>query len=153
MTHLKVGDKAPSFAAKDQNGKEVKLTDYKGKKVILYFYPKDLTPGCTVESCNFRDHYSELKEKGFEVIGVSADDEKKHQKFIDKHDLPFTLLADTDKKVIQDFGVWGLKKFMGREYDGIHRETFVIDENGTIEHIILKVKTKEATDQILALYA
>ncbi|MCT4623423.1 MAG: thioredoxin-dependent thiol peroxidase [Schleiferiaceae bacterium] len=152
MTHLKAGDQAPEFTSKDQNGNDVKLSDYKGKKVILYFYPKDLTPGCTTESCNFRDNYSLLKEKGFEVIGVSADDEKKHLKFIDKHDLPFTLLADTEKEVINAYGVWGLKKFMGREYDGIHRESFVIDEEGKIEHVILKVKTKEATEQILELY-
>ena len=153
MTHLKTGDKAPEFISKDQNGKEVKLSDFKGKKVILYFYPKDLTPGCTVESCNFRDNYSVLREKGFEVIGVSADDEKKHQKFIDKHELPFTLLADTEKEVINAYGVWGLKKFMGREYDGIHRESFVIDEEGKIEQVITKVKTKEATEQILELYS
>ncbi len=152
MTHLKPGDKAPDFNAKDQNGNDVSLSDYKGKKVILYFYPKDLTPGCTTQACNFRDNASLLKEKGFEVIGVSADDEKKHQKFIEKHDLNFTLLADTDKKVIQDYGVWGTKKFMGKVYDGIHRESFVIDENGKIEHVIEKVKTKEATEQILALY-
>jgi peroxiredoxin Q/BCP len=152
MTHLKPGDKAPDFNAKDQNGNDVSLSDYKGKKVILYFYPKDLTPGCTTQACNFRDNASLLKEKGFEVVGVSADDEKKHQKFIEKHDLNFTLLADTDKKVIQDYGVWGTKKFMGKVYDGIHRESFVIDENGKIEHVIEKVKTKEATEQILALY-
>ena len=152
MTHLKPGDNAPEFTAKDQNGNNVSLSDFKGKKVILYFYPKDLTPGCTVEACNFRDNASLLKEKGFEVVGVSADDEKKHQKFIEKHDLNFTLLADTDKKVINAYGVWGLKKFMGREYDGIHRETFVIDENGKIEHVIHKVKTKESTEQILELY-
>jgi len=153
MTHLKPGDKAPEFISKDQNGSEVKLADYKGKKVVLYFYPKDLTPGCTVESCNFRDNYSLLKEKGFEVIGVSADDEKKHLKFIEKHELPFTLLADTEKDVINAYGVWGLKKFMGKEYDGIHRESFVIDENGKIEHVIHKVKTKLATEQILELYS
>jgi peroxiredoxin Q/BCP len=153
MTHLKPGDKAPEFASKDQNGNAIKLSDYKGKKVVLYFYPKDLTPGCTVESCNFRDNYSLLKEKGFEVIGVSADDEKRHLKFIEKHELPFTLLADTEKEVINAYGVWGLKKFMGKEYDGIHRESFVIDENGAIEHVIHKVKTKLATEQILELYS
>jgi len=152
MTHLKVGDTAPDFTSKDQNGNNIKLADSIGKMVILYFYPKDLTPGCTVESCNFRDNYSLLKEKGFEVIGVSADDEKRHLRFIDKHELPFTLLADTEKEVINAYGVWGLKKFMGREYDGIHRESFVIDENGKIEHIIYKVKTKLATEQILELY-
>lgn len=150
MTHLKTGDKAPEFEAKDQNGNPVKLSDYRGKKVVLYFYPKDDTPGCTAEACNFRDNYSELQSKGYEIIGVSADDEKKHQKFINKHDLPFTLIADTDKEVINAFGVWGKKKFMGREYDGIHRETFVIDEEGKIEQVIEKVKTKDATAQILA---
>ena len=150
MTHLKVGDKAPEFTAKDENGKEISLKDFKGKKVILYFYPKDMTPGCTVEAQNLRDHYKELLEKGFEVIGVSADDEKRHQKFIEKHDLPFHLIADTDKTVINAYGVWGLKKFMGREYEGIHRTTFVIDENGYIELIIPKVKTKEHAQQILA---
>lgn len=153
MTHLKPGDKAPDFTCNDQHGKPVSLTDFRGKKVILYFYPKDLTPGCTVESCNFRDNATLLKEKGFVVLGVSADDEKKHQKFIEKHNLNFTLLADTDKEVIKAYGVWGKKKFMGKVYDGIHRETFVIDENGVIEHVILKVKTKEATEQVLELYA
>ena len=152
MTHLKIGDKAPDFVSRDQNGNTVKLSDYREKKVVLYFYPKDLTPGCTAESCNFRDNYALLKEKGVEVIGVSADDEKKHQKFIDKHELPFTLLADTEKEVINAYGVWGHKKFMGREYDGIHRESFVIDEKGMIEHVIHKVKTKLATEQILELY-
>lgn len=147
---LKVGDKAPEISGVDENGKPVSLSDYAGKKLILYFYPKDLTPGCTTESCNFRDHYQDLTDKGFDVLGVSADDEKKHQKFIEKHDLPFRLLADTDKKVINAYGVWGPKKFMGREYDGIHRTTFVIDENATIQLIIEKVKTKESTEQILA---
>lgn len=153
MTHLKEGDKAPGFTAKDQNGKDVTLSDYQGKMVILYFYPKDNTPGCTMEACNFRDHYQDLQEKGFEVIGVSADTEKKHQNFINKFELPFTLIADTDRKVIEAYGVWGLKKFMGREFDGIHRETFVINENGMIDKIITKVKNKEATKQILDLYA
>ena len=150
MTHLKVGDNAPNFKAKDENGKEISLKDFKGKKVILYFYPKDMTPGCTVEAQNLRDHYKELIEKGFEVIGVSADDEKRHQKFIEKHELPFHLIADTEQEVINAYGVWGPKKFMGREYDGIHRTTFVIDENGKIELIISKVKTKEHAEQILA---
>ena len=152
MTHLKPGDKAPNFSAKDQNGKIVSLADFAGKKLILYFYPKDLTPGCTTQACNFRDNASLLNEKGFAVVGVSADDEKKHQKFIDKHDLNFTLLADTEKEIIKAYGVWGNKKFMGREYDGIHRETFVIGETGKIEFVITKVKTKEATEQILELY-
>lgn len=149
MTHLNAGDKAPEFEAKDQNGQTIKLSDYQGKKVVLYFYPKDDTPGCTAQACNLRDNYSELQAKGYQVIGVSADTEQKHQKFIGKYDLPFTLIADTDKNVIQAYGVWGQKKFMGREYDGIHRETFVIDENGIVEQVIAKVKTKEATQQIL----
>lgn len=153
MTHLKEGDKAPDFTSTDQHGKTVSLNDYAGKKVILYFYPKDNTPGCTTEACNFRDHYEELQEKGFEVIGVSADTEKKHFNFVEKFSLPFILLADTDKEVINAYGVWGLKKFMGREYDGIHRETFVINEKGMIDKIITKVKNKEATKQILDLYA
>ena len=149
MSELKEGDKAPEINVKDQNGKEHHIADYKGKKVILYFYPKDMTPGCTVESCNLRDNYSALTKKGFEVIGVSADDEKRHQRFIDKNELPFNLLADTEKKVINDYGVWGPKKFMGREFDGIHRTTFVINEEGIIEKIIKKVKTKDHTQQIL----
>lgn len=149
MNMLKEGDKAPDFGVTDQHGVVRHLSEFKGKKVILYFYPKDLTPGCTTESCNLRDNYTELIDKGFEVVGVSADDEKKHNRFIDKHSLPFTLLADVDKKVINAYGVWGPKKFMGREYDGIHRTTFVIDENGKIELVIVKVKTKDHTAQIL----
>ena len=149
MIKLKVGDKAPDFNITDQNGKVHKIADYKGKKIILYFYPKDLTPGCTVESCDLRDNYERLKQDGFEVIGVSADDEKKHQKFIAKHKLPFNLLADTNKEVLNNYGVWGEKKFMGRTYNGIHRTTFIIDENGIILQIINKVKTKNHTQQIL----
>jgi peroxiredoxin Q/BCP len=151
MTNLKVGDKAPDFKGKDENGNSISLNDFKGKKVILYFYPKDMTPGCTVEAQNLRDHYDVLTKKGFVVIGVSADDEKKHQKFIEKHQLPFHLIADTDKSIINAYGVWGPKKFMGKSYEGIHRTTFVIDENGTIEAIIPKVKTKEHAQQILEL--
>lgn len=150
MTHLKPGDQAPNINSQDQNGNPLKLSDFKGQKVILYFYPKDDTPGCTAEACNFRDNYSLLKEKGFAIIGVSADNEAKHQKFAAKYDLPFPLIPDTEKEVIKAYGVWGLKKFMGREYDGIHRETFVIDEQGLIEKVYHKVKTKEATEQILA---
>ncbi|MDZ7848627.1 MAG: thioredoxin-dependent thiol peroxidase [Owenweeksia sp.] len=153
MTHLVKGDLAPDFEGKDQNGDTVKLSDYRGRKVILYFYPKDNTPGCTMEACNFRDNHGDLLQKGFAVIGVSADSEKKHQNFIAKHDLPFTLIADTDKEVIKAYGVWGKKKFMGREFDGIHRETFVIDENGKIDQVITKVKNKEASQQILEAYA
>lgn len=149
MTHLKEGDKAPDIFGKDQNGNDVKMESYAGKKIILYFYPKDDTPGCTVEACNFRDNHSILLEKGLSVIGVSADNEKKHQKFIDKHSLPFPLIADTEKELIQAYGVWGLKKFMGREYDGIHRTTFVINEEGNVAKVIEKVKNKLATEQIL----
>jgi len=148
MFHLKVGDKAPEFDVTDQNGKVHKIADYLGKKVILYFYPKDLTPGCTMQSCNLRDNYESLKADGFEVIGVSADDEAKHQKFIAKHKLPFNLLADTNRDVLNNYGVWGEKKFMGKVYDGIHRTTFIIDENGVIEGVINKVKTKIHTEQI-----
>jgi peroxiredoxin Q/BCP len=149
MKHLQEGDKAPAIAGIDQDGASVTLEEYKGKKVILYFYPKDNTPGCTTESCNLRDNYKALLEKGFEILGVSADNEKKHQNFIKKFDLPFRLIADVDKKVINDYGVWGPKKFMGREYEGIHRTTFVIDEKGAIECIIEKVKTKDHSAQIL----
>jgi peroxiredoxin Q/BCP len=151
MKILKVGDKAPDFTAKNQNGDNISLKDYKGKKVILYFYPKDLTPGCTTESCNFRDNYASLMLNGYEVIGVSADSEKSHQKFIEKHSLPFNLIADTDKKVLNLYGAWGPKKFMGREYDGILRKTFVIDEEGKIAAVIDKVNTKNATQQVLDL--
>ncbi len=145
---LKIGEKAPEFKSVDQNNKSVSLSDYRGKKVILYFYPKDLTPGCTDQSCNLRDNYTDLQSEGFEVIGVSADDVNKHQKFIDKHNLPFTLLADTQKEVCTLYGVWGEKKFMGRTFMGINRTTFIIDENGIISHIIEKVKTKTHTEQI-----
>lgn len=149
MTHLKVGDNAPNFRGKDQNGNDVSLSDYKGKKLVLYFYPKDNTPGCTAQSCNLRDNYAELLKSGYEVLGVSADSEKSHVRFIEKQKLPFNLLADTDKEVIKAFGVWGEKKFMGRTYDGIHRTTFVIDESGKIIEIIAKVKTKAHFDQII----
>ena len=146
---LEIGKKAPDFEAKDQHGNTVKLSDYKGKKVVLYFYPKDDTPGCTAQACNFRDNYQKLSNAGYQVIGVSADDEKKHMKFTDKYELPFPLIPDTEKKIINAYGVWGEKKFMGRVFDGIHRETFVIDEDGKIEKVITKVKTKEAAEQIL----
>ena len=146
---LKEGDKAPAFSGKDQNGKTVSLSDLKGKRVILFFYPKDMTPGCTAEACNLGENYSELQKRDFEVIGVSADDETRHQKFIAKYDLPFTLLADTDLKIIKSYGVWGNKKFMGKEYDGIHRTTFIIGKDGVLEKVILKVKTKDHTAQIL----
>jgi peroxiredoxin Q/BCP len=149
MNKINEGEKAPQFEGKDQDGNMIKLSDYSGKKVILYFYPKDDTPGCTKEACNLRDNYQELKDQGFEIIGVSADTEAKHKKFIDKHELPFPLIADTDKEVIEAFGVWGEKKFMGKTYDGIHRITFVIDENGNVLKRFDKVKTKDHTAQIL----
>ena len=149
MTHLKVGDEAPAFATTDQNNQVVSLVKYKGKKVVLYFYPKDDTPTCTKEACSFRDHYAKLKRKGYIVIGVSGDSEKSHLKFTAKYDLPFILIADTDRHIIDAYGVWGLKKFMGREYMGIQRITFVIDENGKINKIIDKVNSAEAANQIL----
>ncbi|QTN39713.1 thioredoxin-dependent thiol peroxidase [Cryomorphaceae bacterium] len=153
MSELKEGTAAPEFNGVDQNGASVSLADLSGKKVILYFYPKDDTPGCTAEACSLRDYYSELKEKGFEVIGVSADNEKKHAKFVEKYDLPFRLIADTEKEVINAYGAWGLKKFMGHEYEGIIRKTFVIDESGVIERVFDKVKTKAHAEQILESYA
>lgn len=152
MTSLKVGDKAPEFKALNENEQTISLSDFTGKKVILYFYPKDMTPGCTAESCNLGENYQLLKDKGFEIIGVSPDPAKRHLKFIDKYDLPFSLIADEDRKVLESYNVWGPKKFMGKEYDGVHRTTFVIDENGIIEKIFLKVKTKDHTNQILESY-
>lgn len=149
MNKINEGEKAPQFEGKDQDGNMIKLSDYNGKKVILFFYPKDNTPGCTKEACNLRDNYQELKNEGFEIIGVSADDESKHKKFIDKYDLPFPLIADTEKELIQTFGVWGEKKFMGKTYDGIHRTTFVIDESGSVIKRFDKVKTADHTAQIL----
>jgi peroxiredoxin Q/BCP len=153
MKHLKIGDKAPAINSIDQDGKQLSLDDYKGKKIILFFYPKANTPGCTAESCNLRDNYEMLLEKGFVVIGVSADNEKRQQGFKEKHSLPYPLIPDTEKKVLNDYGVWGPKKFMGREYDGIHRMTFVISEDGLIEKIFEKVKTKDHAAQILEEYA
>ena len=147
---LKAGDKAPSIEALDQFGKRISLSDFAGSKVILYFYPKDDTPGCTAEACSLRDNNTILLEKGFKIIGVSADDAKAHVRFTEKYKLPFPLIPDTDKKVIQDYGVWGRKKFMGREYDGIIRTTFVISEDGHILKIIEKVDTKDHADQILS---
>ena len=152
MTSLNVGDKAPNFVALDESSQSISLTDFLGKKVILYFYPKDMTPGCTAESCNLGDNYSLLQEKGFIVLGVSPDSSKSHQKFIGKYNLPFSLIADEDKAVIKAFGVWGPKKFMGKEYEGVHRTTFVINEDGIIEKVFTKVKTKDHTHQILQSY-
>ena len=149
MTHLKVGDKAPDFTAKDEQGNTISLSDYKGKKLVVFFYPKASTPGCTAEACNLNDNYERFKSKGYEILGVSADSAKRQTNFKNKYSFQYPLLADEDKEVINAFGVWGPKKFMGREYDGIHRTTFVIDENGVIEDVIIKVKTKAHTDQIL----
>ena len=152
MINLNVGDKAPDFVALNEFGQSTSLSEFLGKKVVLYFYPKDMTPGCTAESCNLGENYSLLQENGFIVLGVSPDSSKSHQKFIEKYNLPFSLIADEDKAVIKAFGVWGPKKFMGKEYDGVHRTTFVIDEDGVIEKVFSKVKTKDHTNQILESY-
>jgi peroxiredoxin Q/BCP len=151
MSQLKVGDKAPEFKGVDQNGNAVDLNQYAGKKVALYFYPKDDTPGCTAQACNLRDNSDVLKDKGIEVLGVSTDSVKSHAKFIDKFKLNFTLIADENKEIVEKFGVWGLKKFMGREYMGTNRTTFLIDEKGMIEGIISKPKTNAHAEEILAI--
>jgi peroxiredoxin Q/BCP len=152
MIQLKEGMKAPSFTGIDQNGNEIKLTGYTGKKVILYFYPKDNTPGCTAEACNLRDNYSLLIKKGFQVIGVSPDSEKSHKGFAGKYSLPFPLIADTSKKILNDYGVWGEKKMYGKSYFGVIRTTFIIDEKGIIEKIIDKVNTSGHTEQVFNVY-
>ena len=149
MTTLKTGDKAPNFSGLDQDGKSHSLTDYKGKKLVVFFYPKASTPGCTAEACDLRDNFTKFEAQNYALLGVSADSAKAQAKFIEKYDLPFPLLADEDKSVINAFGVWGPKKFMGKEYDGIHRTTFVINEDGIIDDVIDKVKTKEHAVQIL----
>ena len=149
MTTLKAGDAAPDFSVEDQDGKMVNLADFKGKKLVLFFYPKASTPGCTAEACNLRDNWERFQEKGYAILGVSADSKKRQQNFKNKYELPYPLLADEEKNVIEAYGVWGPKKFMGKEYDGIHRTTFVIDENSKIEEVIGKVKTKEHSAQIL----
>ncbi|AYB33882.1 thioredoxin-dependent thiol peroxidase [Chryseolinea soli] len=146
---LKIGDKAPAFSAKDQDGKDVKLSDFKGKKLVLYFYPKDMTPGCTAEACDLRDNYNVLLKRGYEVLGVSTDSEKMHQKFIAKEKLPFRLLADPDKTVHDAYGTWVEKSMYGRKYMGTARVTFIINEAGVIEDLIEKVDTKNHTSQIL----
>ena len=151
MNTLKQGDKVPNFSVNDQDGNTVSLSDFKGKKLIVFFYPKANTPGCTAEACNLSDNYKALQEKGYELLGVSADSEKKQANFKAKFNFPFPLLADENKEVINAFGVWGLKKFMGREFDSIHRKTFLIDENGVVAHVIDKVKTKDHAAQILEL--
>ncbi|MGM5471197.1 thioredoxin-dependent thiol peroxidase [Flavobacteriaceae bacterium LMO-SS05] len=149
MTKLKPGDKAPNFTANDEQGNSISLSDYKGKKLVVFFYPAANTPTCTIEACNLRDHYTDLTEKGYEILGVSADSPKKQSNFKKKFKFPYPLLADEDKAVIKAFDVWGPKKFMGRTYDGIHRLTFVIDEQGIIEKIIDDVKAKKHAFQIL----
>ncbi len=148
---MNIGDKAPDILGINENGEEIRLSNYKGKKVVLYFYPKDNTSGCTAQACNLRDNYSDLKKAGYEVIGVSVDDEKSHQKFIAKNELPFTLVADTDKKLVEQFGVWAEKKMYGRSYMGTLRTTFIINEEGIIERIISpkEVSTKEHAQQII----
>lgn len=148
---MNIGDKAPEILGLNENGEEIRLSNYQGKKIVLYFYPKDSTSGCTAQACNLRDNYSELRQAGYEVIGVSVDDAKSHQKFIAKNELPFTLIADTEKKLVEQFGVWGEKSMYGRKYMGTFRTTFIINEEGIIERIILpkQVKTKEHSKQIL----
>lgn len=146
---LKIGEAAPDFNVNDQDGNPVSLADYKGKKVVLYFYPKDNTPGCTAEACNLRDNYSQFQDSGYEILGVSTDSEKSHKKFIEKQELPFKLLADTEKEIHDKYGTWVEKSMYGRKYMGTARKTFIIDENGNIEDIIEKVKTKDHTSQIL----
>ncbi len=152
MTHLKAGDLAPDFTGLNQDGEKVSLDDYKGRKLILYFYPKAMTSGCTKETVNLSENYQLLKSKGFEVLGVSPDSIKKQKQFQEKYRVPFDLIADENKKIIQAYGVWGKKKMYGREYEGVYRTTFVINENGKIEHVITKVKTSDHANQILKLY-
>jgi peroxiredoxin Q/BCP len=149
MAILSVGDKAPAFSTTDQDGKPVKLSDYKGKKVVLYFYPKDDTPGCTKEACNFRDAWPKLRRRKVDVLGVSVDDAKSHRKFADKFSLPFTLLADTEKKIVNDYGVWGEKSLYGRKYMGTNRVTYLIDEKGKIAAVWPKVKVDDHVDEVL----
>jgi len=148
MSELKIGDQAPEFKGIDQDGNPISSSDFAGKKLIVFFYPKASTPGCTAESCNFRDHYSDWQAKGYSIIGVSADSVKRQKNFSIKNELPYPLIADEEKEIIKAFGAWGPKKLYGREYEGIYRYTFVINESGKIEHILHKVKTKEATQQL-----
>jgi len=153
MTHLQEGDKAPAFTGKDQDGKKVSLSDLKGKKVVLYFYPEDDTPTCTVQACNLRDNYALLKKAGFAILGISPDEEKKHKKFEGKYDLPFTLVADPGHTIIDKYGVWGEKLLYGRRYMGLHRTTFLIDEKGIIRKIFLKPKSKQHAEEILKAWS
>lgn len=152
LKFLKVGDQAPSFTALDQDGNKISSSDFKGKKWVIYFYPKDQTPGCIAQACNIRDNYKTLLDKKISIIGVSGDSQKSHLNFIEKQQIPFPLIADEDKVVIQSFGVWGEKKFMGKIYDGIHRTTFLIDENNIIQGIINKPKTKAHVEEILEIF-
>ena len=152
MKHLKVGDIAPPFSAKNESGDTINLSDFQGKKVVLYFYPKDNTPGCTTQACNIRDNYDSILDQNIVFLGASADDETRHQKFIEKFNLPFTLISDVNKELLNLYGVWGEKKFMGRIYDGIHRTTFILDESHTIIGIIDKPKNKMHTEEILEFY-
>ncbi len=150
MIELKEGDKAPYFIGKLQNGNEITLSDFKGKKLLLYFYPKDNTSGCNAEACNLRDNYTEFLELGYKIVGVSPDDEKSHQKFIEKFDLPFNLIADTEKTILNDYGVWAEKSMYGKKYMGVLRTTFLINENGIIDKIFTKVKTSDHSEQIFS---
>ncbi|MDQ6787283.1 MAG: thioredoxin-dependent thiol peroxidase [Acidobacteriota bacterium] len=150
---LEIGDEAPDFTVQDQNGADVKLSDLRGEKVVLYFYPKDDTPGCTTEACSFRDNFSTLTEKGIKILGVSMDDEKSHQKFISKYELPFTLLTDAEHKVADAYGAYGEKQFMGKTYDGVLRKTFLIDENGKIKKVFDKVNVAEHASEVLEAFA
>lgn len=149
---MEIGSKAPEILGKDSNGNEIRLSEFSGKKLVLYFYPKDSTPGCTSEACNLRDNYSELRRQGYEVVGVSVDSEKSHQRFIEKNNLPFPLISDTDKQLVEQFGVWGEKKMAGRTYMGTFRTTFIINEQGIVERIIgpKEIKVKDHTAQILS---
>ncbi len=149
MTHIKEGDRAPAFQGNDQNGAAVSLSDFSGKKLVLFFYPKDMTPGCTAEACNLRDNFNKLKSAGYAVLGVSPDSADRHRKFIDKNSLPFPLIADEEKRIMQDYGVWGEKKMYGRTFMGVLRTSFLIDEEGIVIKIIDKVKTKDHSSQIL----
>lgn len=150
MIKLKEGDKAPAFSAKDQNGKKVSLSEFKGRKVVLYFYPEDDTPTCTIQACNLRDNFALLKKNGFEVLGVSPNDEESHKKFETKFSLPFTLLADADHAIINKYGVWGEKQMFGNKYMGVHRTTFVINEKGIISKIFLRPKNKQHAEEIIS---
>ena len=149
MSHLSVGDQAPDFQAVDQHGETVRLSDYRGAKVVLYFYPKDDTPGCTKEACNLRDHYETLQQQGLQVLGVSIDDAESHEKFASKYNLPFRLVADPDKTIVQEYGVYGEKNSFGKKKMGTKRTTFLIDENGAIQHIFRQVKSENHAEQIL----